>query len=149
MNTPTDIPLSSDEKLMGGLAHLFGPLVALIVWVTQKDKSRFVKFHALQALAFDVILMLVTGVAFFCVFGAMFVGMFVFLFGTLGSTSSPDSIGPIFALPFMFPSFIFACIFPFSFLILALRMIAGFSVLNGRNYQYPLLGKWLENFLKD
>lgn len=47
MNTFSEAPLTSDEKLMGALAHFFGPLVAVIVWITQKEKSPFVKFQAL------------------------------------------------------------------------------------------------------
>ena len=149
MNTPDNLPLSSDEKLMGALAHLFGPLVALVVWSTQKDKSRFVKFQALQALAFDLVLIIVMSIVFFCFFGVMFVGIFGTMFGALGSTSSPDAIPPFFMLPFMFPFLMFACISPVSLLIMAVRMIAAVSVFRGRNYQYPLLGKWLENFLKE
>lgn len=149
MNTSTNLSPSSDEKLMGALAHLFGPLVALVVWSTQKDKSRFVKFQALQALVFDLILVVVMGIIFFCIFGIMFVGMFGSVFGAMGSTSSPKAITPFFMLPFMFPFMTFACIFPFSLLIMAIRLIAFLSILNGRNYQYPLLGKWLENFLNE
>jgi uncharacterized Tic20 family protein len=149
MNASPNISPSSDERLMGALSHLFGPLVALVVWSTHKDKSRFVKFQALQALAFDLILVVVMGIVFFCIFGIMFVGMFGSVLGAMGSTSSPDAVMPFFMLPFMFPFIIFACIFPFSLLILAIRLIASISILNGRNYQYPLLGKWLENFLKE
>lgn len=149
MNTSPNFPPSSDEKLMGALAHLFGPMVAIIVWATQKDKSRFVKFQALQALAFDIFLMLTMGIIFFCLFGTMFVGIFGSMFGVLANTSSPDTGLQFLMLPFMFPFITFACIFPFSISILILRIIAAMSILNGRNYQYPLLGKWLENFLKE
>ena len=145
MNTPNFSP-SSDEKLMGALAHLFGPLVALVMWATQKDKSRFVKFQALQALAFDVIIIVVTGIVFFCLFGIMFAGMFGATFGALGSTSSQDGVTPFFMLPFIFPFIISACVLPFSLLILVVRVVAAISILNGRNYKYPLLGRWLENF---
>jgi uncharacterized Tic20 family protein len=148
-NTPDTFSPSSNDKLMAALAHLFGPLVAIIVWTTQKDKSRFVKFQALQALAFDVILVVVMGIVFFCIFGVMAVGMFGSMYSVLGNTSSPDSIPPFFMLPFMFPFTMFACIFPFSLLMLGVRLIASVSILNGRNYQYPLLGKWVENFLKE
>jgi uncharacterized Tic20 family protein len=69
MNSPApNLPLSSDEKLMGAVAHFFGPLVALIIWSTQKEKSHFVKFQALQALAIDIFLVVVMGILFFCSF---------------------------------------------------------------------------------
>ena len=149
MNTPDGSLPSSDERLMGGLAHLFGPLVAIIVWSIQKGKSRFVKFQAVQALAFDVILIIVMGIVFFCLFGVMFAGVFGPMFGALGDASSPDAIPPFFMLPFMFPFLFFACIFPFSLLIMAVRLVASLSVFNGRNFHYPVLGKWLEKFLKE
>ncbi|HEX2696884.1 MAG TPA: DUF4870 domain-containing protein [Anaerolineales bacterium] len=149
MNTTTDPSLSSDEKLMGALAHLFGPLVALVVWFMQKDKSRFVKFQTVQALAFDAILMIVMGIVFFCLFGVMFVGMFGAMFYGLGNTSSPDTVSPFFMLPAMFPFTIFACAFPLSLLILGARVFAAISIFNGHNYKYPVLGNWLENFLKE
>lgn len=150
MNSPVpNLPLSSDEKLMGAVAHFFGPLVALIIWSTQKEKSHFVKFQALQALAFDIFLVVVMGILFSCSFGVVFIVMFGTMFGILGSASSPDSIQPFFMLPFMSPLLIFICIFPLSLLIMAVRLMASVSILNGRDYQYPILGKWLQKFLKE
>lgn len=144
MNEPLN--LTSDEKLMGGVAHIFGPLVAIIVWVTQKDKSPFVKFQSLQALAFDLFVIIVSGLSFFCLFGFMFLGMSWAMFTAIESIS-PDGFMSIFALPFIIPFVTFACVTPVSLGILVLRLIAGVTVLNGRNYKYPIIGKWLENFL--
>ena len=149
MNTPDKNSPSADEKLFGALAHLFGPLVALIAWSTQKDKSRFVKFQALQALAFDMIIVIAMGIGFVCLFGVIFIGMFSTMFGIWGGTSSSDTVPLFFMLSFMSPFLIFACISPSSLLFLAVRLFASFSVLNGHNFQYPLLGKWLENFMKE
>jgi len=50
--------VSSDEKLLALLCHLssfFGGLILpVIIWATQKDKSKFVKFHSLQAIFFQI-----------------------------------------------------------------------------------------------
>jgi uncharacterized Tic20 family protein len=148
MNTPTNLPLSSDEKLMGALAHVFGPLAAIIVWAIQKDKSRFVKFQALQVLAFDVIVAVSMGAFFFCIFGVAFLGMSGSMFAVINNPSSVNEVTPFFFLPFMFPFMIFGCIFPFSFALMIVRIIAAISILNGRNYHYPVIGKWLDNFLE-
>jgi uncharacterized Tic20 family protein len=148
MNTPTNLPLSSDEKLMGALAQVFGPLAAIIVWAIQKDKSRFVKFQALQALAFDVIVAVIMGAFFFCIFGVVFLGMSGSMFAVMNNPSSVNEVTPFFFLPFMFPFMIFGCIFPFSFALMVVRIIAAISILNGRNYHYPVIGKWLDNFLE-
>ncbi|HMS34638.1 MAG TPA: DUF4870 domain-containing protein [Ignavibacteria bacterium] len=55
---------SSDERLLAMLSHLSiflgGIILPIILWATQKDKSKFVRFHSLQAifyhLAFAVII---------------------------------------------------------------------------------------------
>lgn len=50
--------LTSDEKLMAMLSHLsilFGGIILpIILWATQKDKSKFVKYHSLQAIFFHI-----------------------------------------------------------------------------------------------
>lgn len=139
--------LTSDEKLMGVAAHMFGPMVAILIWATQKDKSPFAKFQSLQALAFDLLLIIVGGISFFFIFVVMILGMSWTMF-TVIESPSPDSFKHIFALPFIFPLLIFTCVTPMSIGILVLRLIASVTILNGRNYKYPIIGKWLENSFK-
>lgn len=67
MATDQDATPSSDERLMATLAHSLGLLVDLIIWATQKDKSRFVRFQAMQAVAYD----LAVGVLFVALVGCM------------------------------------------------------------------------------
>ena len=50
---PSSTP-GSDERLMAALAWLLGPLVAFLVWLLQREQSRFAAFQALQALLFDL-----------------------------------------------------------------------------------------------
>ena len=57
---------TSDERLLAMLSHLSiflgGIILPIILWATQKDKSKFVRFHSLQAifyhLAFAAIIIL-------------------------------------------------------------------------------------------
>ena len=149
MSTAEIVSPTSDEKLMGALAHLFGPLVAVIVWAIQKDKSRFVKFQALQALIFDLVVAVGMGAFFFCLFGVMFLGMSMSMFSVMNTPPSDAQIAPFFFLPFMFLFMTFGCILPSSFVLLIIRLLAAVSVLNGRNYRYPLIGKWLDGFLEN
>ncbi|MCY7362824.1 MAG: DUF4870 domain-containing protein, partial [Ignavibacteria bacterium] len=55
-DTPTEV--ASDEKLLAMLSHLSvllgGILLPFIIWITQKDKSKFVRFHSLQAIFFQL-----------------------------------------------------------------------------------------------
>ncbi|MEO6695674.1 MAG: DUF4870 domain-containing protein [Ignavibacteria bacterium] len=49
---------TSDEKLLAMLAHLSvflgGIILPIIIWATQKDKSKFVRFHSLQSIFFHI-----------------------------------------------------------------------------------------------
>ncbi len=50
--------LTSDEKMLAMLAHLSivlgGIILAIILWATQKDKSKFVRFNSLQAIFYHI-----------------------------------------------------------------------------------------------
>lgn len=52
--------ITSDDRLLGMLCHLSfflgGILLPLIIWAVQKDKSKFVRFHSLQAIFFHITL---------------------------------------------------------------------------------------------
>ena len=60
-----NLPVSAEDKQMAMLAHMsvllgmvMGPthvLVPLVVWLTKKDTSPFVAYHAMQALVFQLV----------------------------------------------------------------------------------------------
>jgi len=56
-----ELEISKEEKLMALLSHLsifipnIGILAPIIIWVTNKEKSNFVRFNALQAIFFQLI----------------------------------------------------------------------------------------------
>jgi uncharacterized membrane protein len=59
--TPFNAPeVTSEERTMSLLAHLLGLftniLAPIIIYFIQKDKSKFVAFHALQAILFQIAL---------------------------------------------------------------------------------------------
>lgn len=138
---------SSDERLLGALAHFFGLLVALIIWILQKDKSRYVQFQSVQALAFDFVVAILGVVISICLMGVMFLGVAGGVFAITNS-SSPENAAPLFfMIPTLFPFVIFACVLPYSLVLLIIRSFAAVSVLTGREFRYPVLGKLVENFL--
>jgi uncharacterized Tic20 family protein len=140
---------TSDERMMAALAHFFGILGALIIWAIQKDKSRFVRFQATQALAFDLIVMLFMFIVFFCVFGVMFLGMFGTILAGLNNTAQSENFSWLMVLPMIFPFLMVTCIFPFSIALFVARIVAAISVLNGNDFRYPFLGTSVEQFLTD
>lgn len=69
--------IKQDERLLAALAHgsiLFAPLTngvggivtALVIWMIKREKSPYVAFQALQALAYQVATFVVTGLAMCC-----------------------------------------------------------------------------------
>ena len=147
MAEETNLTPTSDERMMSALAHFFGVIAALIIWAVQKDKSRFVRFQAAQAMAFDFTVMLFMGVLFFCLFGVMFLGVFGGVFAAVNNSTSPDRLSPFMLFPIMFPFLTFTCILPFSLALLITRVVATVSVLIGNDFRYPFLGAQVEKFL--
>lgn len=136
--TVPSIELTQDEKAYAGLAHALmmgtwwiGPLV---VYLTKKE-SRFVAFHSLQALFWQVIYTVL-------VFG----GMIVFFVFTLTETIAVPRQSNV---PLQPPIAIFIA-FPFLWLFLmagaAITLILGImyclKAMRGEWAGYPLIGKW-------
>ena len=89
---------TQDDQVMAALAHgtailpFWGLIAAVVIWVTQKEKSRFVAFQALQAMAYHV-LPLLGGLLFFLCYLCSFASFFlVFLVIPLAATA-PEEMG--------------------------------------------------------
>jgi uncharacterized Tic20 family protein len=147
MNAMETTPASSDERVMGALAHFFGFIAALLIWATQKDKSRFVRFQALQALAFDAVLTVASMVLSICMVGLIFAGMLAVAISAAQAPSSPNSFLPISMASTVFPMSMLACFMPFTLAALLIRTIAAVSVASGRDFRYPVIAKWVDGFL--
>jgi uncharacterized Tic20 family protein len=143
---------TSDERVLAALSHLFGIFVALVVWATQKDKSRFVRFQSLQALAFEALAIAVSMVMMMGLFLVFFLGMILFL--AVGINALPPQGDPsgMSGILFMLPILLSTLIFPLMMIpILGLtivRIIAAVRVYRGQDFRYPWLGRRVEIFLK-
>jgi len=149
MTSGESFETTSDERVMAALAHFFGLIAALLVWATQKDKSRFLRFQSLQALAFDALLMILSLVLTMCVMGVMLVGVIFEGFSVAQSASPPDSILTIGMASMLLPFGMFFCIMPLSLAALTVRIIAAISVAGGRNFRYPWIASRVDAFLGD
>jgi uncharacterized membrane protein len=131
--------LSQDEKAFAGLAHALmistwwiGPL---IIYLTKKE-SRFVSFHSLQALFWQIILTLLHfgGMAIF--FGAMFSTVVSI---PQGKTTQPPQFPT--ALFVFFPLFWLALMGAFA-ISMALGIIYCLKAMRGEWAGYPIIGRW-------
>jgi uncharacterized protein len=130
MTYPQDGSLSADEKLWGMLAHLLallgyvvvvGEYIApLVIYLVYKDRSRFVAFHALQALFFQLLALAVT------------IALMLFSVVTLGC-------GILLAVPLEIA---------LAIAVLVYTIIAAIQANNGVWYELPIVGRWARNTLQ-
>ncbi len=84
---------------MATLAYFFGMIRALIVCAIQKDRSRFVKFHPLQALAFEAGVSALNTLLMPFLFGVLGIGAAIGAVIAWQSAGSPQEFLPTFLLP--------------------------------------------------
>ena len=146
----SDVP-AQDERIMAALAHAsiiwptLGMIAPIVIWGTQREKSPFVGFQALQAAAYHFILTLgglLAGVCYMCSF-------FSFPFTAL--LTAPLDEGAAVCVPFLG----FSCTFGILFLLILLwlayvvyGLFGAVSVFQGEGFRYVFLGPWLERYLE-
>jgi uncharacterized Tic20 family protein len=143
--------ITQDERVMAAVAHatvifsavgLIGPL---IIWGTQKEKSPFLAFQALQAAAYQFLLLLGGLLA-----GALYMCSFLTIPVT-ALLSAPFDERAAVCVPFLG----FSCTFGILFLLmlawlayLGYGLFGAVSVLQGNDFRYVFLGPWLERYLE-
>jgi uncharacterized Tic20 family protein len=137
---------SSDEKMMAALAHgsvilaFVGPIIPGMIWSTQRNKSKFVAFHALQAMGYQAFTFWLWMAAMFLIVPlALILTPVVVIFGQ-------NSLDPA-VTPFIFQLLMFAYIFGLMGIFFLTGMVGAIYCLMGREFRYPLMGKWLERYL--
>jgi uncharacterized Tic20 family protein len=130
---------------MSAIAHgsviLFGTgiIAAIIVWITQKDKSRYVAFQALQALVYQIIGLLAFGAAMCCWLGLYFLSI-IPLMATVEQGSGDPPAFFLFSMALM--------VIPFA--IMGLWILGGIwgavRTLQGRDFRYLAIGDQLERW---
>ena len=142
---------TQDERVMAAVAHatiifsavgLIGPL---IIWGTQREKSPFLAFQALQAAAYQFLLLLgglLAGALYMCSFLSMPITALL---------SAPFDERATICLPFLG----FSCTFGILFLLMlawlayvGYGLFGALSVLQGSGFRYAFLGSWLESYLE-
>jgi uncharacterized Tic20 family protein len=132
---------SVEARLLAALAHGsvvvqgIGLIVGIVVYVNQREKSRFAAFQALQAAVFQLIGMIVI-VGLWLVWG-VFYGLSMIPLVNMGET---DVLPPIFWISMG------SMVIPFLAMIVigAYGLWAAIRTWQGRDFRYPILGSWLE-----
>jgi uncharacterized Tic20 family protein len=142
-----------EEHWVAGMGHfsvvimIWGMLVPLTAWILQGNRSRFLKFQTIQTLLFQSGTMML----YFCAAIIYMIG-FVALITTTGlvGNSGIDSSGGMFAFAVIIGAsllaFVIIMLIPFLHI---LGQWAGYRVLKGDDYHYPLLGRFVQRRIDD
>jgi uncharacterized Tic20 family protein len=137
---------TSEERIWAGLAHLsvllfgWGVIVPVVVWITQREKSRFASFQALQALAYQLLAMLFYMV---CSFGVMIPALGIQFFFLFTSEPTTDFM-PLVAFTPLLGTLLVFCVMGLYVLV---GIVGGIMSFTGKDFQYPLLGNWMARYL--
>jgi uncharacterized Tic20 family protein len=146
--------ISPDERILAALAHItilvpfMGIIAAIVIWVTQKEKSRYVGFQALQATVFQLILVLAWFIGMGCYMGSFilsFVGMAGF--ASSGSTLSGPAQG-FGVLGVLIPFIVFGLIMLTGLVFIIYGIVAALQALRGNAFRYAIIGDRIERFLQ-
>ena len=124
------------------LILLWGMLAPLTAWILQGKQSLFLRFQSIQTLVYQAVTTVIYLIGgFLYLFGLLFllIGM-----GGIGEPNLNSSMGIVSIVIFgasLLISFVFILLVP---LLHILGQWAGYRILKGDNYRYPLVGRFVE-----
>ena len=130
---------------MAALAHagiilpFTGILAPIVIWVTQKGKSSYVAFQAIQALAYHLLLFIGGILGFAC-----YLASFFLMFGGIFYTSSKENVPPLIGMFGLLPFGVMGLLFCGGFLFILYGLVAAVLALSGKEFRYFLLGDFIE-----
>ena len=141
-----------EDRWVAAMGHFsviisfWGLLAPVTVWILQGKRSAWLKFQSVQAIVFHALVLVLMVIA-----GALYmVGFFVFIILTgFGEASAMSSSAGLIGLVIMFSIMLIALLI---FLVVPLFHItgqwAGYRVLKGDDYLYPILGRIIKARVK-
>ncbi len=145
MNDAISVPApTQDEKTMAMLAHILqiftwwiGPLVIFLV----KQDSKFVRFHALQALLWQITLMVLGMIGVLLWFAVILSTVFSSAGRAAANQAPPVAL-------FIGMGFVWLGLAAIYFSNIVLGIVFGIKAGHGEWASYPLLGKWARHIVK-
>ena len=135
-----DYAPTQDERTMATLAHVLqivGSFIAPLIIFFLRRQSRFVSFHALQAVFLQLVYMIL--------WGGFLVVWLAFIFGTMassGKSEPPPLIFILFPLLLLFGMGMWV-------LVLVTAIVYGIKAGKGEWVAYPVIGRWARRVLAD
>ncbi len=148
---------TQDDRILAALAHVtallpfMGVLAPVVIWATQKDKSQYVSFQALQATAYQLTMILAWFVGmgcYMCSFFLTFGGMATAGLGASfeGSLNWLAAIAG--TLAFLLPVGVMGLMFLGGFAFIIYGLVGAVQTLRGKDFRYIIIGARLEQYLR-
>jgi len=149
---------TQDERILAALAHasvilpFWGLIGAIVIWATQREKSRFVGFQALQVIAYQLVLIVGGFLGVACYMCSFFLMMFLGLpIGALAAQNmaTPDFFGGLLAIIISaFPFCIMGILGLVGLAYVLYGLYGAVRVLQGHDFRYAIIGRRLEQYLE-
>lgn len=143
---------SPDERVMAALSHvsvllpLMGVIAPIVIWVTQKEKSRHVAFQSLQALIYQLAMIIAWFLGMGCYMCSVF-GMFIPL-SVSESTGNVGATEGVLIATMFFPFIVMGGLFLLGFAFVVYGVIGAILVFQGKPFRYAVIGKRVERFMQ-
>jgi uncharacterized Tic20 family protein len=128
--------IKSDEKLMSLISHLavvipnIGVIAPIVIWITQRDKSKFVRFNAIQAIFFQLVL-------FILIMLSVFIGIILMAIAIPLMREEPGVL-------FWVSMGVIYLFVPLWFIFSIYAVVAGIKSFKGIIFRYPIIGRIIE-----
>ena len=143
---------SQDERVIAALAHVsailpfMGVIAPIVIWVTQREKSRYVAFQALQAVAYQLTMIVAWMIGmgcYFCSFFATFLS--IPMVSSSGTTPAGNALAELgFIIPFLSLGVIFLVVLAF----IVYGIVGAINVFQGKPFRYVFIGYRVERFMQ-
>ena len=148
---PTWLIEDHEDRWVTSMGHfaviimLWGMLAPLTVWIQQGKRSLFLKFQSVQTVIFQAGVLLLSLAA-----GILYFGGSLFFLVSMGISGEPDlnsPIGLIGVVVFLISMLIIFFVVLFVPLLHIMGQWAGYRILKGDDYRYPIVGKLVERWI--
>jgi uncharacterized Tic20 family protein len=132
---------NTENRLLAALAHGsvvaqgVGILVGVVVYITQRDKSRYAAFQGLQAAVYQLINLIIV-IGLWLVWGVLY-GLSIIQLIRLGDDAEPPAFFWIILISMVIPII-------YMVLISLYGLWGALRTWQGRDFRYLLIGGWLE-----
>ena len=132
--------IKSDDKLMSMLSHLailipnIGIIAPIVIWLTQKEKSKFIRYNAIQAIFFQLLF-------FILLMLSIFIGIILMAISIILANASTGGEPGVF---FWVSMGIINLYFPLWFFFSIYAIVAAVKSFKGKKFRYLIIGKIIE-----